>query len=237
MEQITLNREFIAFIKSLLKINDSAILIAGEDSLSCLIGTPDNVAIAYGVFPCTNTYKGFLNISSIIKLTKALDQIEGDSITLNVNSNNIEYKSPSLRFKYHLLDNGIISQPKINLKKIAEFEFDVSFNLDTAKLVGLNKFSAFCTDSNKVYLEGKDGKVFAELTDKSKSNIDSLQFEFTDSESTFAQIPLNLDFFRSLSYNNTSMVTFNINTTRGIVAIDIATSSYKLKYITSAFTS
>ena len=240
MEQIKLNKDFVGFIRSLLKINDSAVIAAKASQLTCLIGSPDNVCVAYGVFPCEAQLESdikLINVSSILKLTKAMDQIAEDNVQLIINSNNLEYRSPSLRFKFHLLDNGIINQPAIKVNKVLEFGFDLSFKVTPEKLTGLNKFSTFSTDSNKVYLSSDGSKVHAELTDKARANIDSLQFEFAECEKTFQAVPLNLDFFRSLSYTANSDVTFSLNTTVGAIAIDIACPSYKLRYITSAFTS
>jgi hypothetical protein len=237
MQQITLNREFSSFLKSLLKINDSAIIVVGDNQMTSLVGTPDNVTVAYGILPCIATFKGFLNISSISKLLKALDQINEESYNLNVSNNNIEYKSPSLRFKYHLLENGIISQPAINIKKVLEFAFNVNFKVDADKLVSIAKFSSFSSDSNKIYISSDGFKVFAELTDKARDNVDSFEFEFSECATPFDAVSLNVDFFRSLSFSNNSVIDIGMNTQMGVVSIDINNPTYKLKYITTSYTS
>lgn len=237
MQQISVNKEFINFIKGLAKINDAAIIVANENQLTCLIGSPDNVIVAYGIFPCTCTFTGYLNVSSISKLVRALDQIPEETFTLIVNNNNIEYKSPALRFKYHLLDNGIINQPAINLKKILEFTFNVNFKVSPARMTGIGKFSTFSTDSNKIYLSGDGMKVLAELTDKARNNVDSFAFEFAECTDSFDAVSLNVDFFRSLNYSSNSDITININTTAGVLAIDINNPLHKLKYITTSYTS
>lgn len=237
MQQISVNKDFINFIKGLAKINDAAIVVANETQLTCLIGSPDNVTIAYGVFPCTCNFSGFLNISSLSKLIKALDQIPEENYKFIVNNNNLEYKSPSLRFKYHLLDNGIINQPAITIKKVLDYTFNVQFKVTPAKMMGISKFSAFSSDSNKIYLAGDGMKIFADLTDKARDNVDSFAFEFTECATSFDDVSLNVDFFRSLNYNNNSEIDININTTVGVIAIDIVNPTYKLKYITTSYTS
>lgn len=230
-------KEFGAFIKSLVKINDAAIFAIKPNQLTCLIGSPDNVTIAYGTFEIGTQYDGFLNIPSLMKLSKAIDQITETAPGFTINANNLEYKSPALRFKYHLLDSGIINQPAINIKKISEFNFDIEFSPDASKLVDLNKFSAFSTDSNKVYLSCDGETVFADLTDRARSNVDSIQFEFAKCTTPFDAVPINLDFFRSINFTNSSKIAININTSHGVIAIDIINERYKLKYITSSFTS
>ena len=237
MQQITLNREFTTFLKSLLKINDAAIIVVGDNQMTSLIGTPDNVTVAYGTLPCITTFKGFLNISSISKLLKALDQINEESYCININNNNLEYKSPSLRFKYHLLENGIISQPAINIKKVLEFDFNVKFTIAADKLSSIGKFSTFSSDSNKIYISCDGYKVFAELTDKARDNIDSFEFVFGECATPFDDISLNVDFFRSLSFSSNSLVNIGMNTQMGVVSIDINNPTYKLKYITTSYTS
>lgn len=230
-------KDFSAFIKSLVKINDSAIFAVKENQITCLIGSPDNVTVAYGTLGVGTKHEGFLNISSLAKLGKAIDQISETAPGFTVNNNNLEYKSPALRFKYHLLDSGIINQPAINIKKINEFEFNIQFKVVPVKLADLNKFSSFSTDSNKVYISCDGESVFADLTDRARSNIDSIQFEFAKCSIPFDAVPINLDFFRSLSYTPDSQVIINFNTAHGVIAIDIINERYKLKYITSSFTS
>jgi len=230
-------KEFGAYIKSLVKINDAAIFAINQNTLTCLTGSPDNVTIAYGTFEIESKYDGFLNIPSLMKLSKAVDQISEDTPGFAINANNLEYKSPALRFKYHLLDNGIINQPAINIKKISEFNFNIIFKPTAAKLIDLTKFSAFSTDSNKVYLSCDGDTVFADLTDRSRSNVDSIQFEFAKCSVPFDAVPLNLDFFRSINFNSESTINININTSLGVIAIDIINKRHKLKYITSSFTS
>ena len=136
-----------------------------------------------------------------------------------------------------MLDSGIINQPAINIKKINEFEFNIQFKVVPVKLADLNKFSSFSTDSNKVYISCDGESVFADLTDRARSNIDSIQFEFAKCSIPFDAVPINLDFFRSLSYTPDSQVIINFNTAHGVIAIDIINERYKLKYITSSFTS
>lgn len=238
MNQIYVDKkDFSAFIKSLTKINDAAIFAVKLNQITCLIGSPDNVSIAYGTLSCGTSHEGCINVSSLMKLGKAIDQISETAPKLIINENNLEYKSPSLRFKYHLLDHGIINQPAINIKKINELEFNVQFNASPSKLADLSKFSAFSTDSNKVYLSCDGESVFANLTDQARSNVDNIEFEFAKCSTPFDGMPFNLDFFRSLSFTNESNIAFNISTVKPVLAIDIENERYKLKYITSAFTS
>ena len=230
-------KEFLSFGKSLVKINDAAIFAASKDQINCLIGSPDNATIAYGTLKCGTSYDGCINISSLVKLSKAIDQIGETTPQLLVNANNLEYKSTSLRFKYHLLDHGIINQPAINIKKINELTFNIEFKLSPSKLIDLSKFSAFSTDSNKVYLSCDGETVFANLTDRARSNVDNIEFEFAKCSTPFDSMPFNLEFFRSLNYSSESIISVSINAAKPVITIDIENERYKLKYITSSLTS
>jgi DNA polymerase III sliding clamp (beta) subunit (PCNA family) len=236
MNHLILQESFVQFLKAVNKINDAAIIATNEDAISCLVGTPDNSCFVYATMPCKATFSNFLNIPSIIKLTKALEHTTGE-IDFIVNSNNLEYKSPVVRFKYHLLENGILSQPLINLKKIQSVEFDVAFNINPQSLVDLCKASAFANDSNKMYLSCDGNQLRAELTDRARYNIDSIEMVLGELHQQFDAIPINLDFFRSLTYNKSSTISFKVNSKLGVVTIDIQNDGHKLKYITSAFTS
>jgi hypothetical protein len=236
MSQLILPESFVQFLKAVNKINDAAILSTTADALSCLIGTPDNTCFLYGSMPCKSEYSGFLNMPSLAKLTRALDHVNNE-FAFKVNNNNLEYKSPMVRFKYHLLDNGILSQPLINIKKIQSFEYDISFTMGCQTLTDLCKASSFANDSNKLYLSC-DGKLLhGELTDKSRHNIDSIELVLGEFSKPFDAVPINLDFIRSLSYTNNSNIAVRVNEQHGVVCIDIFNDNYKLKYITSAFTS
>lgn len=236
MSQLILTESFVQFLKAVNKINDAAILSVATDSLSCLIGTPDNTCFLYGTMSCKSDYNGVLNLPSLAKLARALDHVN-DEISFKINNNNLEYKSPLVRFKYHLLDNGILSQPLINIKKIQAIEFDISFTMGPQTLTELCKASSFANDSNKLYLSCDGKQLRGELTDKARQNIDSIELVLGECNSAFEPVPINLDFIRSLSYTNSSSIAVKINEEHGVVSIDILNENHKLKYITSSFTS
>lgn len=236
MSQLILPESFVQFLKAVNKINDAAIVSVATDALSCLIGTPDNSCFLYGTMSCKSDYSGVLNLPSIAKLARALDHVN-DEINFKVNNNNLEYKSALVRFKYHLLDNGILSQPLINIKRIQSIEFDVSFSMGPQTLTELCKASSFANDSNKLYLSCDGAQLKGELTDKTRQNIDSIELVLGEFNHAFDGVPINLDLIRSLSYTNNSTIVFKINNEHGVVSIDIANESHKLKYIASALTS
>lgn len=238
MNKIIVPREFISFLQSINKVNDSAILSVEPDKIICLVGSPDSTIFAYGnVSDCENNFTGSLQVGSISRLLKGLQHVTDEKITLLVNSNNLEYKSTGLRFKYHLAEDGVLSQPAFSISKIITLTFDVTFDVMQSKLIELGKLESFAVNSNKVYLKGVDGKVYAELTDKAKDNIDSVQVEFGECPTSFDDIPLNLEFIRAINYNKHSSIKMKINTIYSCIIIDISNDSNNLRYISSALTS
>lgn len=237
MSKIKISKDFVQFLKAFIKINESAVFSVKEDSITCLVGSPDNVTLAYGSIQCTSEYIGALNVPSILKLSRAIEYISYPEYDLIVNSNNLEYKSSDVRFKYHLLDNGILNTPLISIKKIQDFSFDVEFQISPLKLNEINKASTLSTDSNKIYISGDGVNINAELTDKSRSNIDSFSFIVAESNITFAAVSMSLEFIRSITYSVDSKIKVSINTQQGVIVVDVDNAMTKFKYITSAFTS
>jgi hypothetical protein len=83
-----------------------------------------------------------------------------------------------------------------------------------------------------------DGEtVFANLTDRARSNVDNIEFEFAKCSTPFDSMPFNLEFFRSLNYSSESIISVSINAAKPVITIDIENERYKLKYITSSLTS
>jgi hypothetical protein len=61
-----------------------------------------------------------LNIPDIKKLVRVVECIDADELQFDINSNNLQYISDSFKFKYHLLEDGLMKLPSINIKKINE---------------------------------------------------------------------------------------------------------------------
>ena len=58
-----------------------------------------------------------------------LEIIPTADIELNISSNNISYNKDGYKFRYHLLDDGIIKQPSLNIDKVNKLTFDTSFEV------------------------------------------------------------------------------------------------------------
>jgi len=230
--------EFVKFLDAISKINESAIVNVQETPglLSCLVSSADNTLILSAELNSVDTnFSGTNNIPDIKKLIRVVDSLNIKDMTLTVNSNNYEYKGNSVKFKYHLYEDGLLAKPTINIEKIKSFKYDISFSLTKDILQSIIKGSTFATETNKVYLFTEDGYLKAELTDRARHNTDALCLDLGKVDFEIKPIPLNLDNIKLLSTID-NVINVGINTDYGVCVFDIQTSSIKLKYIVTSLT-
>jgi hypothetical protein len=230
------------FLEQISKISDSGVFVLSNDCLECKTCTPDNSVILGIKFPvktsekCDNPQQ--INVGDIKKLIRAFDCVSGDELSFKLDNNNITYSDQSIKFKFHLLENGIISQPKINLNKLETLEFDCSFTLTMSSLNELTKASTFSTDSNKIYLTSSDGSLKGNLTDKSKYNVDSFEINVANdfTGTNVDGLCLNFEVFRILSSCRYNEMKCKISSKLGVVLFEFGNNIITTKYIVSALT-
>ena len=227
--------EFLKFLDCNSKISDSSILEVTSDKISSLASSADNTLILHSEYTADTGFNDTLNIPDLKKLYRVIDTIQSEDITLQVNSNNIEYNGSGIKFKYHLFDEGFLAKPNLNLEKINSFKFDISFNISKDTIQQVFKGSTFASETNKLYFYTDNGNIMAELTDKARHNTDKFSISLGKADFNLKPIPVNFDNIRLLSIINDSM-TVNINTEYGVIIFDIEQSNIKLKYIISALT-
>ena len=140
--------------------------------------------------------------------------IDEDNITLDIESNVIKYSSPTISFKYHLLDDSYINNKKaISEEKLSQIAFDTTFDLQKSKLSDILKFNSIVPDAEKLYFYTKDGKVFAKLGDEQKCNTNEINIEISESfdgEALSESIPINIQNILLLSFNS-EVISIKIN--------------------------
>lgn len=202
-----------------------------KDGLYAVCNKPDSSIIILGKYSYNLNIEEeiSLNIGDIKKLIRVLDCIEDELVTFKINSNHLFYKTDTLQFKYHFLDDSIV--PKVTLKreKIESLKNDTFFDIDNKKLQDILKGSAFTTDTNKIYIYGLNDGIYCELGDKEKSNTDSISIKIADSfegEPLTQIIPFNLDIFRLFSGNKFQKARIGINNTFKIMSFHIKPTDY-----------
>ena len=234
-----LNRpDCIKYLEAISKINESTILNASQDHglISSLVSSADNTLILYSELSSISVnYNGSINIPDIKKLTRVVDSIDTKDVSLLINSNNIEYKGKSLKFKYHLYEDGFLTKPSINIDKIKSFNYNVKFTLKKDTINSIIKGSTFASETNKLYLYTEDGSLKGELTDRARHNTDVFAIDLGEVDFELSPLPLNFDNIKLLSFINDD-INFGINTEYGVTVIDILNNTIKLKYIITSLT-
>ena len=226
------------FVVPLSKVADSAILKVTKGKITSLISTSDNTIIVYSEYldDKINVDK-VLNVPDLKKLSRVITCIDTTDFSLDISSNYIGYSSNSTRFKYHLYDDGIIPSPKLSVDKLKTLSFDGKFTLPYTSVINLIKGSSISTDSNKIYISVKGGDIFGELTDKTRSNIDSYGICISNNyEGTqFAvAIPLNFEIFRIISSMRFKELNAQLITKMGVITMDLNLDNSNFKFVISA---
>lgn len=239
MELIISNKDRFCnkFLSPITRVGEMAILSIKSNTISSLNKTADNNIILYAESKLENTEDVNLNIPDIKKLIKILECVEGDVVQLKLHNNNIEYKSAKTRFKYHLLEDGIINIPNISIDKINKFTYNTSFEVTSQTFNSLLKSSIFITDSNKVYLYAENGNIYADITDRSRHNVDNyttILSEKYEGDDINKAIPFSFDVFRLISNLSSNSIKVSVNSEKGIILFEITDSEYKLSYISTA---
>ena len=234
-----LNRiDCIKYLEAISKINGSTIINANQDHglISSLVSSADNTLILYSELSNIEVnYNGSINIPDIKKLTRVVDSIDTKEVSLLVNSNNIVYKGKSLKFKYHLYEDGFLTKPSINIDKIKSFNYDVKFTLKKDTINSIIKGSTFASETNKLYLYTENNNLKGELTDRARHNTDVFAIDLGEVDFELSPLPLNFDNIKLLSLINED-INFGINTEYGVTVIDILNNNIKLKYIITSLT-
>ena len=175
-------------LKPINRATDSCVLRTEENLLYTVCSSDDKSVILYAVCELPINFDGLkINIISIKKLLTGLDCLGDDgefSMVLNKNHVRCQSKNDTdvdnVFFKYHLVDDGIIPESTINIKTIAQLDFDTEFELSVSKLKQIMSAYSFTSDINKIYFYSKNGKIYADVDDKTQSNVDNMSFLISD---------------------------------------------------------
>jgi hypothetical protein len=147
-----------------------------------------------------------LNIINIKKLMLGLGCLGDDGeFSVKFHNNHIvchnDNNGEKTHFKYHLVDDSVISECPIKIDKISGLSFDTTFNLSASKAKQILSAASFASDVSKVYLSAEDGVIKAEVDDKTLSNVDNMTIPITtqwEGEPLDSSFPLSLEIFKNL---------------------------------------
>ena len=231
-------KDFVSnFLGPVSNLNDVCILSIEGNSMSCTLASADATIVCKSTIEVdTDLDNVKLNLPDIKKMVRVLDIIPSTEIELQINENNISYNKNGYKFKYHLLDDGIIKQPNLNVEKIKKLDFNTKFIVKENELNTLFKGSSFATETSKVYIFEEDGKINGELGDRSRHNTDNFICQLSDEfEGNIEKpLPVNFDSFRLVSFSGSREVNFSVNTDMGVITCNFEKGDAQLIYIISA---
>lgn len=230
--------EFVdKFLSPISKINENAVIKITDTKISSLATTNDETMILYVVYNSTDDPQPIcnLNIPDINRLIKVLSCVEPDNMEIEFDKNKLKYKSDNINFKYHLLEDGIISTPSISFDKIKQLNFSTTFKLKSNNISNLIKASTFTVDTDKVYIYTRDGKLCCELTDHQKHNMDSFSRILADTYSGSdldTPIPLSFEIFRLMSSLRFEECDVSLDPEKRVLLFIVSSGKYTLNFVT-----
>lgn len=246
--QIEINKDIFTgqFLSPISKIvgdddsNKGCVIDITPEKFTSLCNTKDGQIILYSNIimktGLADNEQVHLNIYDIRKFIKLLDCIPEDDIKLQINSNNLGYKSSQINFKFHLMDDGVIRKSIVNVDKIDKLTFDSEFILSKSKLDEIMKISSFTEDSNKLYMNCDGTEIKGELTDKTKPNIDTVNIQLASTfvGNKFNNLPISLDVLRKLAGIKFNDLNIKVNTQTKVLMMELSNNNCLLKYIATA---
>jgi hypothetical protein len=226
------------FLRPISKINNSCILNIAPDGITTVLAGADNTVVLYAHYDHSTGVDAetSLNIPDLNRLIKVLECIELDSIDMVLNSNHLEYKSDDIRFKYHVLEPGILTSPAISIEKIKKIEYDTAFALPYTSLVNLIKSSMFAININKVYILTEGDNVYTEVDDKQSHNVDSIRLKMCSGftgEPINEPLPVSFETMRTLAGCRCDKINVLINTKLNVMTFEVNNNNIKTTYIIS----
>jgi len=218
-------------------LNDKTVIKVEKNKMSSITASNDATLVLYSETDVEADSDKSINIPDIKKLVRVLECVDNENVTLDISSNNIKYSGDNFKFTYHLLEDGIIKLPSINVKKINDLKFDTTFKVSESRLSSLFKGSSFTTETNKLYIYFENNKIHGELGDKMRQNSDNFQCVLAETYEGVAlakTLPVNFETFRLINFNKCQDIEFAINVGFGVVKITLNRNKTKLIYIVSA---
>lgn len=225
------------FLDPISRISEGCIVNIEKNTITNITNSTDLGVILYSKINLLkeNQESIKLNIGNLKKFIKLINCTNQENIELLIDSNNIGYESDNLKFKYHMLEDNVLQNPKISLEKLQKLEYDTNFTLTNETISGILRGSSFGNDSNKIYFYTKDNQVYAELTDQTQQNIDSVTFKIAEKYNGTeikTSLPFKLEILQIISsiFKLTNLET-KINTKQKFLSFEIIQPDFELKYI------
>jgi hypothetical protein len=245
-EIIPIKKTFLEkLLKPVNRLSESCVLKTDTQGLFTICSSPDNTVILYARINIDIDLKDplRLNIINISKLLSGLDCLGNEgSFSIEHNQNNIKCSMKSddgenTHFKYHLVDDTVVRECPIKIDKIAKLNFDTNFVITNSKIKQIMSGYAFASDLTKIYFYTKEGKVYAEINDKTLQNVDNISLKISDEfngEEIHTPTPISTEVFKNLATCRTDVNVKINNQFKVFIFQNKDDNDVELKYIVSA---
>ena len=241
--QIPLDKNLLInhFLSPIGRISEQCSITITKDSLKTLVSDNSDTIVFYCKITSPTGLKNntSLNIKDVRKLTRVFEIIPHPIINVDIDAKQsvLKYKSPEISFKHHLVQDNVVRKPKLPFEQIKKLTFDITFKITGERLQDVLKGSSFAAETNKVYILQKDNKIYAEVTDRSIEDLDSITYVITDNITgghITKPIPLNLEVLRLINATKPEEVIIKINSQHSVFAFSINTPQNEMLYIVPA---
>lgn len=227
------------FLGPIGKVCENAVVNIKSDGISSLTCTSDSTLFLNCKLSQKNEVSSqcTLNIPDVNKLVNALTCTTQDDVLFEVTNNCMNYTSDNVKFKLHLLEEGIINTPAVNIDKLKNIKFNTTFEIDYNVLQTLIKGSTFATDVNKLYFNTTSkGEVKGEITDSETQNVNTFSMILADSfqgEPIPDPKPLTFEVVRFILTSRFDKCIIHHSSDLNVFLFDISNNNYTINYIAS----
>lgn len=236
-------RDFARFIQSINGVYRHGVTITiHKEYMEALVLSEDNASIF--LYAKLNTLETNLdeseqvviNVRDLSKFLTLIQFNKDETFTFTVKDNYIYYIGKSIAGAKFILDEN--PSRKIN-KRITvdwfnQFESHFTIKVTPQDIKQVIQLASLASDSNKVYIYERDNAVIAELNDKEKVNIDSLEVTLGTSYEGHinGQVIISLDTLRCL-LNALNDIELQVKSIHGHEALvfTMGNSNLLLKYL------
>jgi DNA polymerase III sliding clamp (beta) subunit (PCNA family) len=238
---LALNKESFVqkFLLPISKLADNISISIDDSEVYATCASQDGSVVLLASYKTDTAVRGIprINLPDVKKFVRLLDCVEEDNIALTIENNHLKYVTPSFKFNYFLLEDSYMQRCPVNPEKIKKLKYDTAFLLPNTKFNEVLKGSSIATDSDKLYFYTKDEKVYCELNDLERQNINNITYLVADKfvgEQIKNTLPLNLENIRLLAGTKCNAFTVKVNNELKVTLFQIEEKDIDIKFIISA---
>jgi len=240
-QKIVTNKNLLTqqFLLPVSRIADNISIFFTKEEVYTVSANADGSIVLYVTLKEGIKYPGVfkINLPDIKKFIRLLECIEAEELVLNLDNNHIKYSGNGINFKYFLLEENYIQKCPATPEKIKQMTYDTTFVITNSKFNEIMKGSSIATDTEKIYFYTKENKVYAELNDFERQNVNNITYQVTEEyngDEITTAIPLILENVRMLAGLKATHFTIKINNKLKIALFEIDQENSKIQFILSA---